>query len=151
MRSISSAVVILASPSDLEFVDMVFIESADPVDMQQRVAVALAAHPNVDWALTHVDLAGGGDGHTFVCTLGFATAEIGSGGAPPENTNLFFYMASEASALAVARTTVNPQIAALFSAPISADRVDVDQTLMAGAAKGTRFMGCVLTVWTRLG
>ena len=150
MRAVSGALAILASPSDLEFVDTVFIESADPVDMQTRVAAELATRLNVNWTLTHVDLAGGGDGHTFVCTLGFATAEVGSGGAPPANTNMFFDLASEASALAVARSTVDPPIAVLFSAPTSADRVDVVQTLMAGAAKGTRFMGCTLTIWSQL-
>lgn len=149
MRSLSSSIATFGSASDLSDVDTVFIQSANPVDMQTQVAAAIAAHPNANWVLSHVDLAGGGDGHTFVCTLVFADALIGSG-MPPDSTRAFFFMASEASELAVARETVDPQISALFDAPISASSVSLFQTLAAGAAKGTRFMGCVLCTFTQI-
>jgi len=149
MRSISTSIATFASASDIPSFETEFIESADPADMQARVAAALAARSGSQWALAYVDLAGGGDGHTFVCTLGFAGALIGDG-TNPETTRAYFFLASEPSALAQARSSVDAQIATLFSAPISASSVALIQTLSAGAAKGTRFMGCTVCTFTQI-
>jgi hypothetical protein len=147
MRSISTSDIVYTTAGEVTGAGSQTreVQAADPVIMQAGVAAVLAELSGANWVLTHIDLAGGGDGHTFVCTMEFAdtVAVAGSTGlvVDPLTLGIFFYMAAQSEALVAARNAVRPAIAALFSPPISATQVDIVQTLVAGASKGTRFMG----------
>lgn len=110
-----------------------FVESADPADLAARVNAALvdifAAQPAR--AIAALTLAGGGDGHTFTVLIQSALATDVAGGITTSTARVACYMASESEALDVARR-------ALTIAAFVADEQ------IAGAAKGTHFMGLVL-------
>jgi len=132
-----------------------YIESAAPDDMQARVAAALAPFVPVtqdeEWLITHVDLSGGGDGHTFVTHLELAninaSQNIDATGVAPGAARILYYMAAQAAALLPARRALQAQIAALFAGnggPFTS--VTLLQTGFAGASQGTPFMGMLLLV-----
>jgi len=124
----------------------IFVESADPVDLKARVAAAFAAlfveSPQVVWTLAHADLAGGGDGHTFVFWAeAFDPAVLGGDGFALENgeagesTDPLFWMAAQSEAL----DNVNSALIASTMPP--ATEMFIVQTFFGGASQGTRFMG----------
>jgi hypothetical protein len=112
---------------------VVFVESALPDDLENLVNIELAnifaASPAR--AVSGISLAGGGDGHTFVVEIESARATAVDGGITASGARVRCYMAAENEALAIARSSI----------PIS--DVIVDEQV-AGAAKGTRFMGIIL-------
>lgn len=108
-----------------------FRESSLPADLQAQVA-ALIAEQNL-LTRDHVvsfDLAGGGDGGTFVARVGFQVAGTGL-----TNTEIKFYMASDSEALAIARAQ-----AVLGITPNKTIRDEP----VAGASQGTPFMGAIV-------
>jgi hypothetical protein len=130
---------------------VVYIQSADAEDMQERVQrtidgfAALNTPTGPNWVLAFLDLSGAGDGHTFVCRLDFADLdqiEFGAG-ADPALIRAFFYLASQAEALAAARRAPQREIAAIFDEP-AVTNVQIIQTFLGGASQGTRFMGGLL-------
>jgi hypothetical protein len=140
-----------------DFFEHRFIQAADPETLQrlfeQQVAeFAAKSTADLNWGITHIDLAGAGDGHVFtLSTLWWEDGQAGSpevdGAAPPSGVGsikMFFFMASQAEALAAARKAIQSQIAARFDEP-NVDEVIEGQTLFAGAQQGTRFMGAVAT------
>jgi hypothetical protein len=149
MRSISTGLIRFVSAAEVNGTGNIMrvAQAADPVILQQQVRTIFAemvAIPGTDYLLSHLDLSGGGDGHTFVCTMEFVDdALTGSAGIEPEPDEIaiFFYMAAQSEALAAARASIRAPMAALFPA---AGQVTVVQTLEAGAAKGVHVMGCVL-------
>lgn len=118
-----------------------FIESADPVDLQARVAAALAPFIAAEvWQMAHADLAGGGDGHTFIFWAEVYNATVLSGGGGLDLLSDFmdrFWMAAQSEALANANDAT---VAAIF--PVT--ELVLRQTLLGGASQGTRVMGAYL-------
>lgn len=108
----------------------------------QNVLIAAAYPDNPELLLTIADmsLAGGGDGHTFVCTLTFVPADsngvaviIAAGPISPTGFVFKFAIAGEQDSFLAA---VNDALARLIG-PADAPVIFQDS---AGAAKGTRFM-----------
>lgn len=128
----------------------IYIESADPGDMQRRVAAKLAelaADQDHLWRVAFIALAGAGDGHTFVTQLDLGDAndsghEVVDGLLPGDMT-VFYFMAAQSEALTAARDALRPAIADLVTANGAQTLL---QTLLAGASQGTRCMGGVLLV-----
>ena len=132
------------------------IESADPADMEARVQAALdevealnalivaafPENPEIQLTLNDADLAGAGDGHTFIVYLSFVADTLNGMNELqgfsdltllPQNIGFTFAMAGEVSALqgqienAMVRATNGEDVQAVFQ-------------FLRGAAKGTRFM-----------
>ncbi len=106
------------------------------------------------WRLAFIDLAGAGDGHVFTCSSVWVNTDaVDSAGTLPtppgiRTAKVFFYMASQSEALTAARAEAQTRIAARFdeiTVPPTGE-VYEQQTMLAGAQQGTRFMGAVLTV-----
>jgi len=106
---------------------IIAVQSSDPEDLQERVNAAIGAL--VERSVIGLDLAGAGDGYTFVVLIQHA-ASIASG-SPPTSLTVRCYLAGEAEALMVARAATS-----VPTAPLKL----VDEQCE-GAAKGTRFMG----------
>jgi hypothetical protein len=121
-----------------------FIQAAGPRDLAARIAqlakelaAEIAEH---SWVLTFIDLAGAGDGHTFVFMLTWADetgADISASGLPADDLGATVAQASESEALSLAS----------FGANAGAVRVedellvfDAFQSYLAGTSSGTRFM-----------
>jgi hypothetical protein len=125
-----------------------FVQAADVLDMSRLATKALAAIPSAN-LITAIDLAGAGDGHTFVLMIEHAQATAGApavqnvvGGLVAEDTDLLFYLAGTAEALGVARS-LQGLIASGQPAPMTATIFD---ELISGASQGTRVMGCIVLV-----
>jgi len=111
----------------------VFVESALPADLAARATTAIAAIANTR-LITAINLAGGGDGHTFVVEIESALiADVTTGGLVPSSTQVQCYMAAQSEALALARSRVS----------VPSNRSILDEQL-AGASQGTRFMGLIV-------
>jgi len=89
-----------------------------------------------------VDIAGGGDGHTFVLRILVSAATSMAGWSPTQlpNVNGRFWMGSDAEALEAYQEAA---IASLLAITGVATNVAVGT---AGAAKGTRFMAFIAAV-----
>jgi hypothetical protein len=129
------------------------VESAGPEDMEKRIAQVIAEIVKINedivdskdkFDLADVDLAGGGDGHTFVAILSFTRAKFSGLGiaVPPDTVRLGAYMASQRDAIDAAfnltvtrlvqASTLDPKNFTAIFQPIR------------GASQGTRFMGLVV-------
>jgi len=119
--------------SDPATASVVFVESAEADDLEDLVNAELAAifAASPARAVSGMSLAGGGDGHTFVVEIESAQASAVVGGITASGARVRCYLAGENEALAIVRAAI----------PIT--DVIVDEQV-AGAAKGTRFMGLVL-------
>jgi hypothetical protein len=106
------------------------VESSLPDDLAARTNAALAAVPD-HYVVVGITLAGAGDGFTFTVTIE-AGAEADTTGGFPVAPSVVCFLASEADALLLARNA---------AAPGSGSLAD---TQVAGAAKGTRFMGLLV-------
>ena len=107
------------------------VQSAEPGDLAARANSAIAALPP-GYTVVALALAGAGDGHTFTITIEAGAAANTTGGffaAPPV---ISCFLASEQNALLLSRAPAGP------AAGTFAD------TQVAGAGKGTRFMGMVV-------
>jgi len=110
------------------------VESADPADLQARVNAAITEIYALagSYQITAMTLAGAGDGHSFTVTIEAGkTADLVDGGFPSA-PSVVCYLASQAEALAVAHAAALPT-----SGTISDSQV-------AGASKGTQFMGMLV-------
>lgn len=107
------------------------VQSAEPDDLSARANAAIAALP-AGYVVVGLTLAGAGDGATFTVTVeaGLAQDVVGGFTDPPVVT---CFLASEAGALLLARQPAGPQVGGVFA-----------DTQLAGASKGTRFMGMVV-------
>ena len=114
----------------------VFVESASPDDLASRANAAIAtiaAQPN-NRRITEINLAGAGDGYTFVIEIVSATLANVSGGLIPSTTQIGCYLAAQQDALTATR--------ALAKASFNVGQLVDEQ--MAGASKGTRIMGALV-------
>ncbi len=118
-----------------------FIQSAEPQDLQARVNAAINA---ITGTIASISLAGAGDGHTFVVLIESAPATDVEGGLPggSDSTQVIFYEAGSGEELAVAKEAagvpapfVNP------SPPPDTVAYALRGEEIAGSSKGTRFMG----------
>jgi len=107
------------------------VQGAEPGDLQDRANAAIASLP-AGYVVVGLTLAGAGDGATFTVTVEAGLAQDATGGflSPPTVT---CFLASEAEALLLARQPAGPQVGGVFA-----------DTQVAGASKGTRFMGMVV-------
>jgi hypothetical protein len=138
-----------------DIVQSLFIQAADAETLdrllfQQQLAFAkINAESSADWELSHFDLAGSGDGHTFALNTTWVdrtkVAEVSADNlVSPARMRLFFFLASQAAALGAARQRVQQKLAELFDPPVNATQVAEIQTVLSGAEQGTRVMGGVL-------
>ena len=114
-----------------------YVQSSDPVDLAARINAQLAAifALGTAQAIASISLAGAGDGDTFVVEITHAAAASVNGGIITAALGAC-YAAGDAESLAVARAAVDAEI----GAPIPA----IADEQLAGASKGTRFMGLVV-------
>jgi hypothetical protein len=145
-----------------------FVQSSEPGDIEAGIEAAVAeivalnnntiTPVNDKYGIAALDLAGGGDGHTFVVQITFTTnlantlyslvygtppsTLLDQGGNPPQPFHAGAYLASEEEALAIAQQATYDRLRALDPAP--GKRFTVFGNAFAGAAKGTRFMGVVI-------
>jgi hypothetical protein len=151
MRAISGAAIsgTVAAPSN-NLIDTtrqrsLYFESADPADLEAKVAAALVAlaleqSDDTAWAIVFADLAGGGDGHSFVFNMVVAnqlsTPAATASPVPVGNARFVFYLASQAEALEAAAAAADARldIPVGFSATYQ-------QSWLHGASQGTRVMG----------
>ena len=115
----------------------VFVQGATPEDLQAKIAAAIAAYDpgGEQTVLASFDLAGGGDGHTFVARLALATSTISASEFPGAVAVpvVLCYMAADAVELPKHRPTAAVDAARIYDEPV------------AGASKGTRFMAAIVT------
>lgn len=111
-----------------------YFQSASPEDLQKAINDYLASilGPSPAVAVSNITLAGAGDGHTFVVLIESALGTEVNGGFL--NCTTRFYIAADAEELAVARSAVSAGIA---TNPLADEQ-------LAGASKGTQFMGMVV-------
>jgi len=126
-----------------------FLQATQADDMAEAFEALANEMILAGLSLSHIDLAGGGDGHTFVLHTQWAK-KLGENvvfvdGGAPSIIRLFFYQAAQASALAAARARVQSLIAARFLEPGGVETVIEVDTYLAGAQMGTRYMGAVMT------
>jgi len=135
----------------LSAANTVFVESADPEDLQARVIAELAAIDD-SLAITAITLAGGGDGHTFVVAIESGPLTDAFGGLPGTSlpvigTVVRCYLAGTAEELSRAQAEAgvpDPVVAGQLTIPYALADVQ-----LAGSSKGTRFMG--MSVFTSTG
>jgi hypothetical protein len=123
-----------------------YIQSADATGMEAAFTAAIAAivaanakplAPQLN--VVDVDIAGGGDGHTFVVRFLLSTAPAALSWTPTVLPKVRgrFWMGSDAEALEAYQEAA---IASLRSGTTQIDKIAVG---LAGAAKGTRFMAFI--------
>ncbi len=114
-----------------------FVQSADPVDLSVKINAVMAEifADSTPQALASLTLAGAGDGHTFIAAITNAPAASVNGGIITPGAEGFCYLAGDAEGLAAAR-------AALVADPVGTPATADEQ--LAGASKGTRFMGMIV-------
>lgn len=160
-RALGNTVVTILEAAALsdDSIRSLFIQAADPETMERLFLQQIRMFAQInnsgaqdtDWSLSHLDLAGAGDGHTFSLNTTWVKADQVS--APdlsvdnalnPSRFQAFFFMAAQATALAAARQGAQRRLAALFDAPVNASQVAEAQTVFSGAEQGTRVMGGVV-------
>jgi hypothetical protein len=134
------------------------IDSSTITIVQAAEADVLAAAVNAQLQaladeVMSLNLAGGGDGHTFAAEIvqsGNSVDPILPVDVEGENALVGCYLASNAETLEIARAkTVAAMIASTPPPGYMEPLVVVDEQV-AGAAKGTRFMGLIVGVWTEV-
>lgn len=128
-----------------------FVEAAEAAVMTELVTAAIATIADAEEGnIIGVTLAGGGDGHTFVTAIDVSSDPIGPDAIEPTTARVGYYLASSEEELPQARAAT---VAVLLAEPPPGEGqtlVMLDEQL-AGAAKGTRFMGLILANWETLG
>ncbi len=124
-------------------IDTRFVEATEASVLQQLLTAELVDIGDVQ--ITTVNLSGAGDGYTFVTEINVSSNPIGR--AYESQLMLFgCYSASSAEELARARTAV---VAAMLATtpPEQGDILELVDSQLVGASKGTRFMGLLIGVW----
>jgi hypothetical protein len=124
------------------------VQAAEADLMEEGVSAQLRALSESVMSLT---LSGGGDGHTFITEIvhsGDSVDDLLPVEVEGDEAVIGCYLASNAADLKVARAkTVAAMNAVVPPMGSTAPLVVVDEQV-AGAAKGTRFMGLIVGVWT---
>lgn len=139
-----------------------YVQSADPDDLTRKVRAVLVELAAIGTApvLVAMNLAGAGDGHTFVVEIQSApdadTNEVApeipvtvTNGVP--SPNVVCYMAGSAGTRPFTAPDTPAEVNELSAARAAAiarngftGQLTQDDELLAGAAQGTRFMGLIL-------
>ncbi len=125
----------------------VFVEAAEASVMTARMTAAIAEIADAaEGNIIGIDLAGGGDGHTFVASIDVSSDPIGTGLLEAESTRIGCYLASSEEELPVARSAA---VAVLLAetAPVEGETLVMIDEQLVGASKGTRFMGMIIAEW----
>lgn len=127
-----------------------FVEAAEASVMSAGISAAQAQIVTTDQELiVGVTLSGGGDGHTFVAEL--IGSDTATGGTELDELARFgCYLAASQEELAVARAAALAVLAA-ESPPSQGQVLMIIDEQVAGAAKGTRFMGLIIAQWQSQG
>jgi len=122
-----------------------FVESAEPTDLETRVNAALQILAVAMPVLASVQLSGAGDGHSFVVelvgtqTMNAITLTVGTYAFNPSGVFAICYMAADRDQLREQRAR------AVAASGISSTDTVIDE-IVAGASKGLRHMGLILYV-----
>ncbi len=126
---------------------VLFIESADPVDLQDKVNAAIGALDTETSVLTNITLAGAGDGHTFVVLVEVSDPSLTTSGLPAGTqlgtvpTQVRCDLGGSDEELVKARLGVGvPPPVVAGEPPLTIPYALVDEQV-SGGAKGQRFMG----------
>ena len=136
---------IFGTVGDPSQITTIFVQSADPDDLEARVNAALAGVDGINDVVTSIVLAGAGDGHTFVVEIDTAPATATVGGLPAGLESgvpvalVRCFLAGDAEGLETAKTAAGIP-ASVVSGQVTIPYALVDEEL-AGGAKGTQFMG----------
>lgn len=157
MRATPTANITLGAAAETAGIATRTVEAATAEELEERVEAlrlefAALNEGQANWQLTHIALAGVGDGHKFLFSTIWGDADVvqdvASGLSPNPGlpaARMFFYDGSTPAALSAARNAVQQdKVATMFDAPLSASTVTLTQTLLAGASAGKRIMGGVL-------
>ncbi len=130
--------------AELSDVTNSFIQAAEPDELASRLNAVLQDTLGGNVVLS-LELAGGGDGHTFV--VGVERSTTPGLGTPLDDDNLIgCYLAASESELAVAKDACVAAMLAL-TPPVEGQTLEVVDDQLAGAAKGTRFMGMIVAIY----
>ena len=128
----------------------VFVQAATAPELQALMTAALAQiASDDDGNVIGVNLAGAGDGHTFVAEINVSSDPLGTG-YEASGMRAGCYLAGTAEELAVARIPVLAAMAA-ETPPSEGDELTFLDEMVVGAAKGTQFMGMIIAQWIRGG
>lgn len=119
-------------------ISTMIVQSADPADLARRVNAFIASLNAQTTAITGLTLAGAGDGYTFVVLIDTALIANVQSGTPllaSPASEVRCYAGGDAQELLVARSAV------VVPPPVSNIALLLVDDQIAGAAKGTRFMG----------
>jgi hypothetical protein len=152
---------VLSPPGNAQNTITRFVQSSEPGDIEAGIAAAVAeivalnttiTPPDEKYGIAAVDIAGGGDGHTFVVQITFTTNQanflygVVLGASTPSfilpTVHAGAYLASDKDSLAIAQQVTYDRMRAFD--PGQGKQFTVIANSFAGAAKGTRFMGLVV-------
>jgi hypothetical protein len=124
-----------------------FVQAATAPELQALMTAALAQiASDDDGNVIGVNLAGAGDGHTFVAEINVSSAPLGTS-YEASDMRASCYLAGTAEELAVARVPVLAAMAAETPPRDGASLTFVDE-MVVGSSKGTQFMGMIIGQWT---
>jgi hypothetical protein len=130
--------------AELSDVTNSFIQAAEASELAARLNAVLQDTGGGS-AVLSLHLAGGGDGHTFVVAI--ERSESVTGGTALTDENLIgCYLAASESELAVAKDACVAAMLAL-PPPSGGETLAVVDDQIAGASKGTRFMGMIVAIY----
>ena len=151
---------VLSPPGTAQNTITRFVQSSEPGDIEAGIAAAVAeivalnatiTPTDQKYGIAAVDIAGGGDGHTFVVQITFTTNDanflygVVLGASTPSfilpTVHAGAYLASDKDALAIAQQVTYDRLRAFDT---QVQQFTVIANSFAGAAKGTRFMGLVV-------
>jgi hypothetical protein len=118
-----------------------FIQTAEAPEMASRLNSILTVDED---EIVSLALAGGGDGHTFVVSVETADGEAGA--LTGELNLIGCYLGASQEELAVAKAAMMTAMSAT-TPPNPGDTLSIIDEQLAGAAKGTRFMGLLVAEW----
>jgi hypothetical protein len=120
-----------------------FVQGATVEDVMRKALFELARVPGDEFLLTHMDLGGAGDGHTFVLHMELARVVAGQVDAVGVEIPMFASLFSNGGCLAAddlellrQRTALQARLLDDFGGALS---ICAD-TILTGAGQGTRFM-----------
>lgn len=130
--------------AELSTVTSTFVEDAEAVGMAERLNVILQAASGGNSILA-LSLAGGGDGHTFVTSVERSPSPL-IGVSLDEDNLIGCYLAASEEELGVAKAAC---VAAMLAStpPSQGLTLRIVDEQLAGASKGTRFMGMLVALW----
>jgi hypothetical protein len=116
-----------------------YVQSSDPVDMQNRLVALITEQATVGNRVLDISLGGAGDGHSFLGTLNLYTP---AGPVTPLALDVYCYVAASEAELPAAYANATAEYAARHPNDL-ADWKHIGHTVV-GSSAGHRFMGIVI-------